>query len=695
MLSKLSLTAETSLWLLPVCLLLGAAVAYLLYNNRKHRDNIPIIFRRILFVLRTMSISIIAFFLLSPVINSRSPEIEKPIVIIGIDNSESVKHLSDSNDLVSIAESMSVLNNKIEKQFDVHTYLFGETVRPAQEYSVNYSDRLTDISEFLKDMDDRYENRNTALLLLCSDGLFNKGQNPVYTQSSFQFPVYSLALGDTATIRDVGIDKVNHNKLAFFGNTFEVEIEVNASLLKGRSTVLQIQKSGVIYSEQRLSFHQDEEKQTVTAELEADEVGMQRFEVDVVGFDDEVSKGNNRKLFFIDVLENQQKVLILSSAPHPDVKALKESINGGKNYLAESSLYKDFNGTFDEFSLVILHGLPAGNNEKLIPIFNSEVPVMFILSRNTTIDAFNKLNAGLSLKNFNGQYNNTLGRYNSSFPYFSNEKELEDIVQYPPLICPFATYQFEGESQSLLFQQIGKVQTPFPLISFSELNNKKTGIISGEGMWRWRLFDYIKNGDTKMFDGLIRKFVQYLSSKEDKSRFRVFSEPAYFENMNLIMEAEYYNKSYELRNDHIVSFELSDENSDVYSYEFLNTGKKYRIDLGKLSVGAYTWKAKLDDGFEVFSKSGTFRIMPLQLEKNRLQADHQLLVNLSGNRGGKMLYPNELGDFADEVLSSVEFRPLLHYNERFKDLITLKTIFFILLILFTAEWSIRKYFGIS
>ena len=693
MLSKLSLTAETSLWLLPLCLLLGVAVAYLLYNKRKHGDDIPKAFRLFLFVLRTLSIALIAFFLLSPVINSRSPEIEKPIVIIGMDNSESISHLTDSGRLIDFAQKLRAVEKKLEDQFEVHLYSFGESVKSIEDLDLSYTDRLTDISSFLKEIDDRYENRNTALLLLCSDGLYNKGQNPVYMRSSFQYPIYSVALGDTASTRDVRIDKVRHNKLAFYGNSFDVELDVNASLLKGRSTKVQLRKSGSVYADQVLTFKQDDEKQTVTITLEADEVGLQRYEVEVLGFEDEMSKVNNRKVFFIDVLEGQQKVLILSASPHPDVKALKVAINGGKNYMAESRLYSDFNGQADEYSLLILHGLPSGSNDKLTTLLNNDMPLMYVFGRGTDIVAFNRLNTGLSLLNFKGQYNTTTARFNASFSNFSNDRELEDIYRFPPLICPFATYQFQGESQTLLFQQIGKVETPYPLISFLEKNNKKMGVISGEGIWRWRLFDYVNNGNSQLFDGLIRKFIQYLSSKEDKSRFRIITEPAYFENTNLILEAEYYNKSYELVNDHIVTFELTNENSEVYTYEFLNTGNKYRTDLGKLSVGEYAWNAEINDGVEVFKKSGSFRIMPLQLEKNSLQADHQFLVNLSENKGGRMLYPDELDLFVDEIVSKDEFKPLLHYNERFKDLINIKTIFFILLILFTAEWTIRKFLG--
>ena len=186
-----------------------------------------------------------------------------------------------------------------------------------------------------------------------------------------------------------------------------------------------------------------------------------------------------------------------------------------------------------------------------------------------------------------------------------------------------------------------------------------------------------------------------MASKEDKSRFRIITEPAYFENTSLIIEAEYYDKSYELQNEHVVKLELKNENADLFQYEFLNTGNKYSVDLGKLVEGEYSWNAQVNDGLEIFSKSGSFRIMPLQLEKNTLRADHQLLVNLSENHGGRMLYPNELEAFTDEILSNTQFKPILHYAERFKDLISIKIIFFVLLFLFTAEWIIRKYFGFS
>jgi len=692
---RLTISSEFSIWISVFCLAFGVGLSWLLYRDSPSLKEVRKEIRYLLFGLRSLYLAIIAFLLISPFILSQDPVIEKPILIFGQDKSQSVAHLTDSMELRAYLDKRNAFLDQCSDDFEVHLYDFGESVKENPSDDL-FNHRLTDMSVFFDVINDKYENRNVALLMFSSDGLYNRGQNPMYS-SIMPFPVYCLALGDTSQRKDFWIGRVDHNRLAFLGNTFDVKVQIGAALLKGKRTELVIKRNGKIYQKKIINVHTQDYLEFHDFEISADEIGLLRFEVEVRSLDEEVSESNNSRYFFIEVLEGRQEVLILSASPHPDVSALKLAINGSKHFNATSMVLRSFDGNLEKYNLLILNQLPTSLKRKgKLNITNADIPKLFIIGKNTSISAFNKLKTGLNLSRFKRQFNETTASLNKEFQFFSFDKELSDkIEEYPPLISPFASYESEGDIHTLFYQKIGKVITDFPMITFYENDGNKTGIVAGEGMWRWRLYDFRLNGSTILFDELLQKIVQYLSVHEDKSRFRIEVEPSYFENSQVIINAEFYDKSYELNNSFQAEFMISKDGGETFEYGFLKYNDIYQVDLGKLIEGVYNWKASVSDGVNVFEKSGKFSIKPLQLEKNILQANHAFLYNLSHKQGGKLLYPKDLPSMADELLKEEKYKPVLHYSERMKELISFPWLFVLLLLFFSTEWFIRKWLGLN
>jgi hypothetical protein len=79
---------------------------------------------------------------------------------------------------------------------------------------------------------------------------------------------------------------------------------------------------------------------------------------------------------------------------------------------------------------------------------------------------------------------------------------------------------------------------------FSNDGRVKTAILTGEGIWRWRLEDFEKNENHDAVDELIGKSVQYLSAKDDKRKFRAYpAKNRFAENERITLNAELYNDS--------------------------------------------------------------------------------------------------------------------------------------------------------
>ena len=139
------------IWMLALALLAGLAAAAVLYvrNKKQHYGKALTI---ILFVLRTLMVSLVVLLLFNPLIRQKFSSVETPTIILAHDNSSSIVLCKDSafykNDYQTQFEA---LRKDFNADFQVDEYLFGEEVRDFDQ--LDFSDQLTDLSSLLNTLD--------------------------------------------------------------------------------------------------------------------------------------------------------------------------------------------------------------------------------------------------------------------------------------------------------------------------------------------------------------------------------------------------------------------------------------------------------------------------------------------------------------------------------------------------------------
>ena len=105
-----------------------------------------------------------------------------------------------------VSDDLDVLLEGLD-DFDLLLYSFSDKV---YEGLSEFNNGLkTNYSHLFLDLDEKMYNRNISGVIMVSDGCYNAGINPEYL--SYNFPIYSIALGDTVTYKDVRIDDVRPN----------------------------------------------------------------------------------------------------------------------------------------------------------------------------------------------------------------------------------------------------------------------------------------------------------------------------------------------------------------------------------------------------------------------------------------------------------------------------------------------------
>jgi hypothetical protein len=211
--SKIILNSSWYYFLLSI--LLSAAFSFWLYFKNKKNKEVPPPVLYALFGLRFLSVFIIVLFLLNVFLKRIITEKENPVILIALDNSASLISANDSAYVKDqFLKDLQEFEKNTGEKYLVKTVLFGSTCESSDKMP-DFTDKETDFSNLFRTLDNNYSNQNIGALVLISDGIYNKGSNPLYFSEKQNYPVYTVALGDTSEFRDLAILKINHNQLSF------------------------------------------------------------------------------------------------------------------------------------------------------------------------------------------------------------------------------------------------------------------------------------------------------------------------------------------------------------------------------------------------------------------------------------------------------------------------------------------------
>ncbi len=688
LLFQLQFTTSAFFWLIG-CLALGFAYAFLLYRSQNHLSKT---LRNSLFALRTLAVATLAFLLFAPPVKTSTKTLEKPLIIIAQDNSASIG-ISKAKDFNPQAYSSQLkqLEKTLSADYEVRSFNFGADVKEGLNFK--YDAKLTDISSLFKAVNDQFSNRNIGAVILATDGIYNKGGNPQYESKNLQAPVYAVALGDTIPKRDILISNVNYNAIAYLDNQFQVEVSAEAWQSKGELSKLTVSdNSGIVFSKS-VSVPANEYRLSIPVILQAKRKGIQKFTISLSPISNELSTTNNTQTIFVEVIDGKQNVLIIANAPHPDLTTVKQAIEGNKNYAVKVAFADNVdNAELDKAGLIILHQLPSLTNAAQAILQRvSAKPLFFILGAQSNTSGFSSAQSLLNITS-SGAIQEVIAKPQADFYAFTlSEASRLKLQNFAPLYAPFGNYALKGPAYVLLGQQVGKVATAMPLLVFGDERGRKVGVLAGEGIWRWRLEEFQESSSHDAVNELLGKTIQYLSTRDDKRKFKVYpAKKSFDENEHIMLNAELYNDAYELVNKPDVSISLKNKAGENYTYQFSKSGNAYMLDAGVLPSGEYGYDAETHLGSKKYSANGSFVISQQQTEFQQTTANHQLLYAMAKQHGGQLIYPNQLNELAQLIKTNENIKTISYEGRKYEDLINLKTIFFLILGLLAMEWFSRK-----
>jgi hypothetical protein len=674
------MTTNTILLLLLSLVIAGGLSYFQYFYKAKSKSNVVIL----LAFLRFLAIFGLLVLLINPIISKSSLEITKTPLAIVVDNSSSIAALKSDKKAVELYQKL-ISNPALKEKFEIQSYQFDNDFKTSDKF--DFKGNQTNLDEAAKNL--KSINKNLIFpTVIITDGNQTTGNDYVYRFDPVN-KVYPLVVGDTTTFFDLKINQLNVNKYAFHKNKFPVEVFLQYAGNKAANAEFTISEGNTIVAKEKLSFSPSKKTASLNLLLPADKVGLQIYKASIQSSSKEKNSYNNIKNFAVEIIDQKSTIAIVSAINHPDIAALKRSIEVNaqrKVILVKPNQISEL----QDISVLVLYQPTTAfksifDNNKL-----ASTNTFIITGNNTDFNFLNQQQNNLIFKMSN-QREDFLCEFKPDFNLFAIDNI--GFENFPPLQNLFGNINTNGNVSVLLSSKIRNVSTNAPLLAFAENQGKRTAFLLGENSWKWRLQSHVDNQSFEKYDVFIDKIIQYLASTTSKKSLVVTHESFYNSGEEIIINAQYFNKNYEF--DEKARLTISVVNAatkQTKNYDLLKGSNSFSANLEGLPAGKYNFTVKELNSNTSYSSH--FEILDFDIEKQFVNPDVQKLQQLAQQTGGKAFFENQADNLINTLLENNEYKSIEKNISTKTPIIDWVWLLILIAVLLTTEWFVRKYNGL-
>ncbi|MEN2416072.1 hypothetical protein [Flavobacterium mesophilum] len=672
---------SNTIFLLLLSLIIAGGLSYFQYFFKAKNKSNLIWF---LAFLRFSAIFGLLLLLINPIISKSSLEVVKTPLAIAVDNSSSITALKSDKKVVELYQKL-ISNPAIKEKFEIQSYQFDADFKSSDKF--DFSGNQTNLDEVAKNL--KSINKNLIFpTVIITDGNQTTGNDYVYRFDPVN-KVYPLVVGDTTTFFDLKINQLNVNKYAFHKNKFPVEVFLQYSGDKPATADFTISQGNSVVAKEKVSFSPSKKTASLNLLLPADKVGLQIFRASISSSAKEKNSYNNIKNFAVEIIDQKSTIAIVSAINHPDIAALKRSIEVNAQRKVILVKPNDIN-QLQEASVLVLYQPNASFKAIFDNNKNAGRNTFIITGNSTDFNFLNQQQNNLIFK-MSGQIEDYLSEFQSQFNLFAIDNI--GFENFPPLQNAFGTISTNGNVSVLLSSRIRNVSTNAPLLAFAENQGKRTAFLLGENSWKWRLQSHIDNQSFEKYDVFIDKIIQFLATSASKKSLVVTHESFYNSGDELIINAQYFNKNYEFDEKARLTISVTNaETKQSKNYDLLKGNNSYSVNLDGLTAGKYNFTVKELNSNTSYSSH--FEILDFDIEKQFVNPDVLKLKQLALQTNGKAFFENQADDLINTLLENKEYKSIEKNIATKTPIIDWVWLLILIAVLLTTEWFVRKYNGL-
>lgn len=683
------------------------------YSFYVYRYTIPQIqpFKKIVLVtLRVLALLILCLILFEPILNLSKKLTLEPSNFVFIDNSRSIRIDDGTNRLSTI--------KKIVNDFSVNAsesnltfYEFGNSVKPIDVDSLdklNFSDGATNLQDVFKTVQN--SEKNIASVTIVSDGVITSGSNPYYDAINLGIPVFTIGIGDTTQHTDVEIKKVLHNDIVYVETPTNIISTISNKGFSGDLITAALYEDNKFISQQTVKLSPSG-IQNITFDYSPQSSGEKKLSIQLSSLKGEFTTANNKQVFYVNVLSNKIKVLLLASSPNADITFIKNALKRDENIQVNSIVQISYNkfqnelnyNVIDSADVLFLIGFPSDKTPQellsrvITKIKDKETPFFFTLSSGISI---NKLQSFGNVLPFN--IIQMIGGSKEVQPYLLPEQAANPIFQQtdknplndwnnlPPVSQPNAVFSPRVESKTLAQIKMNNNVVNSPLIISSSFGGRRSIAVLAKDIWKWKLQIAPKGLD--LFDSFIVNSLRWLRTGVDQKLVRVnTSKKNYSQGERVEFTAEVFDESLNPVSDAGIKIKITSQKNN-YETDMQNIGSGlYEGSIIINETGDFKYSAEAVVNNHLLGKDeGSFNIGEIDIEMANPVMNYSLLNLMANESGGEFFFANDYSSLLNKLKE-------LKINSSKEKIVTSEIalwsdtwLLVIAVLLFSFEWFLRK-----
>lgn len=558
-------------------------------------------------------------------------------------------------------------------------------------------------------------------LVLLSDGHDHELINPAKTGSAArarQIPIYAVALGKQGKVRDVSARITSYQPYCYVKQKARVTAALRLIGCEFETLSVQLWRAGQLAQTKR--FNADEfQELPVEFEIVEPETGQYEYEVRVQPLESEVDAANNSAITYLNVIDQQIRVLLLEGDPYWDSTFLQRSLMRNDKFEVDALI------RYGPDKLRVIRKTP-GNSELVAPTTLEQFANydVVILGRNVNelldevriklLDQFVKDRSGTVIFSRGSAFaNNVTGELE---PVLWGDRKHDrvrlDVAAEGRGLAAFRTLGEAGKGMEalpdLLNARSAAETRPLtatlanaagigdtmaaPAIVHRRYGRGQVVSVGVEGLWRWGLNAKVESANAP-FDRFWDQMILWLLAGRDFIPNRQFSFRPNSANI-MLGEKVHFRMTMRQPDPKVKSVPLK---------LFLGEKEIARANLttsasdpGRLTaeflperVGRYRALASFPDGT---TQESRFIVFNENVEETEVMTDAAGLRRLCESSGGRLIEPDELPRLLEELnREKADVTP----KTWLKPVWNAAWVFYGIALVFALDWFLRRRWGLS
>jgi len=727
-------------WTLYLAILLAAAgLWFWVHRNASGPSRLGSLRSTAVWLLQTLMASLLLLMLWHPALSVATLRRQQNIVAVVVDDSASMAQADEANGATREAAATQALNsgllNSLKDKFQVRLYKLGDHLERFDKLEqLTASAPATHIGEGLKQVVEDAASLPIGAVILASDGADNSGGVDLETMSEFRrqrIPIHTIGFGREKAQKDVELSDAQIPSRALPDSRLAAQVSFHQEGFKGERAKITLREGKKILAQKDVTLKDDGVEQTEAVPFNAGSAAVHVIEAAVEPLPGETNVKNNVLTRLVNVDNRKPRILYLEGEPRWEFKFLRRAVEDDATIdlvtilrTTQNKIYRQGIANPDElkdgfpnkveelfaFDGVIIGSVDAPyltpNQQTLMKDFVDRRGggLLFLGGKDSLADGGWKQSADVDLiPTILPDRKNTFVRVGANVELTAAGKDslitrmeedpAKNVERWKKL--PYVmNFQDPGQPKpgaTVLVDGLPMSGGRVPLLITQNYGRGRTALFATGGSWRWQMLQPVADKSHEMF---YQQLLRWLVSDTPRRVIASTPKQSIADESKVTLRADVRDRTYLPASDATAEVHVLGPDGLAETVPMRPDPIEQGIFTAEYATpkaGSYLMEVVATRGSEELGRDAiTVRREDGVAENFHTAQNRELLEKLASETGGRYYKPEDAQKLGKEISYS---EAGITVRET-RDLWDMPVVFLLLLMLRSAEWLLRRKWGV-